>query len=557
MLEESGSRGHLEDGVVFDSDNNIDEPIKGQDCFDVQNEIANIHDGGPRGKFNKFLNLDNLDKETFLQLFEKVLKMQRRSMQVNELFKIAKKFDLLDKDIVNRFIDYGIDTGSQVVANLEAVKGLDVELIVTLINNTSNSEEMFDKLKVMEGFADMVPELIRTGGAEFIVEHLDEIEEIVSINHQAIALQIIEDGKGSVVLNNIKKFKGIDYTVANALIDQNVFAKYSDGEMDMYNILISNIQIFSGLDHKKFVLKLIESGQSARYSVARDIHFFEGLDNNDILIKLFESDVNLDALNYFIDYKGFGIEKKEDLIQILKNYPDSNISRAINNLNIEDSTGFESLILEESEYFEWLHKKGLNFLDKEDISNIKEFNLSLLEGHSIKEGGLDIANLDSKTEDNFKMIYEKLCEQFSKDEDINELWDDRENIAGPFERGSEHFGYLKMFEYISRPGLSRHDALHNFDKILECLKTSDLDPHVFYNQILSQVIKDSARYEGGTAHHEMNSVSSNIRHDVESVFLEARKYSEINKLQKLIDEMGSVRGCPITPILTIFLKFFC
>lgn len=117
-------------------------------------------------------------------------------------------------------------------------------------------------------------------------------------------------------------------------------------------------------------------------------------------------------------------------------------------------------------------------------------------------------------------------------------WQDVRNISGPFEVGAKEFGYKKMFDYIYREGLSRHDALHNFNKIIEVANISSLKPEEFYANILCQVNKDDSQYEQGTAHHYLNSLADNINLDFEAVIKQTKEYQDLPKLQQLLTDMN-------------------
>ena len=137
----------------------------------------------------------------------------------------------------------------------------------------------------------------------------------------------------------------------------------------------------------------------------------------------------------------------------------------------------------------------------------------------------------AEEEDKNKLIYEKLKE--------NDVWQDEQNITEPFELGAEYFGFQKMFSYLDRPGLSRHDGLHNFKRILEIANISGLEPQNFYANILDQVKKDNSQYDEGTAHHKLNSLAGSINLNFEEIISQAKQYFEIKKLQLLLDELDS------------------
>lgn len=135
-------------------------------------------------------------------------------------------------------------------------------------------------------------------------------------------------------------------------------------------------------------------------------------------------------------------------------------------------------------------------------------------------------------ENTARKIFETL-KQKAKD------WKDEQNVTGPFRSGAEYFGYQEMFKYLNRNSktFTRHDGLYNFREIVEVAKQSNLDSQEFYNNILAQVQKDDSAYEQGTAHHKLNNLVDNINLDFNETINEARKYSDIIKLQALLDDL--------------------
>jgi hypothetical protein len=135
-------------------------------------------------------------------------------------------------------------------------------------------------------------------------------------------------------------------------------------------------------------------------------------------------------------------------------------------------------------------------------------------------------------------------EQFSKNlfEQIKgkEAWSDEQNISGPFNVGAEHFGYKKMFEYLNREGLTLHDGLHNFRKIIKMSDVSGLSADQFYAQILKQVMDDGTSYEEGTAQNKLNSVANNVNLDFDKVLKQIEQYKDIKKLKDLGDLLQDV-----------------
>jgi transposase-like protein len=315
--------------------------------------------------------------------------------------------------------------------------------------------------------------------------HYDQLLEIPVKFHKEIALKLIESQRGYYVAENIEKFEGLDHKeIALKLIEA------GEGEY-----VARNLQKFEGLDHKEIALKLIESGKG--YSVAENLQKFEGLDK-EIALKLIEFGEGVSVAKNIEKFEG--LDHKEIALKL-----------------IESQRGY--YVAENIEKFEGLDKEKIEIYQKKYQLTIDESIYCLY----VRENG----ELEKNEETNeFFIIYQRL-----KGKHPN--WKDEENILGPFEEGANIFGYQKMFEYLSRSDLSRHDGLHNFSQIISMMQASELKLQEFYSKILNQVKMDDAEYYEGTAHHHLNSLANNINFNFQKVFEEAQKYPDIKKLQEL------------------------
>lgn len=138
--------------------------------------------------------------------------------------------------------------------------------------------------------------------------------------------------------------------------------------------------------------------------------------------------------------------------------------------------------------------------------------------------------------DNGSINYHQVFEVFS--EDMPE-WQNQENAAGPFRRGAEIFGYEKMFQFVRRVDVSRHDQLYAFDNIVAVFEISGLPSEAFFGQILNQVVLDTATYGNGKSYHELNSICQRMP-ELNGTFFEelkekTKRYGNIKNLQVLGD----------------------
>lgn len=175
---------------------------------------------------------------------------------------------------------------------------------------------------------------------------------------------------------------------------------------------------------------------------------------------------------------------------------------------------------------------GEEFFDKscdELFSNAKELNVFPSEYYFIKDDiqKLKVMGVEARSE----YIFDKL-------KGNHENWTDEQNILIPFRTGSEIFGFSKMFEYINRANISKHDSLHNFLKVIDIYNKSELSSNEFFNNILMQVKNDTSTYNEGTSYHKLNSIVNTINIDFEATIKNAKEYG-LPTLDKLLEEIQS------------------
>ncbi|MBI2630592.1 hypothetical protein HYW73_00005, partial [Candidatus Nomurabacteria bacterium] len=113
-------------------------------------------------------------------------------------------------------------------------------------------------------------------------------------------------------------------------------------------------------------------------------------------------------------------------------------------------------------------------------------------------------------------------------------------IADFLKLGVERFGSETMLQYMNRPDLSRHDALYFIPTILKLQEQSGLTPAQFGSNILLQVAKDGALYEGNSAHHFFATVSTALeKTSPQEIIQKIQKYSNVETLQELAKDVES------------------
>lgn len=122
--------------------------------------------------------------------------------------------------------------------------------------------------------------------------------------------------------------------------------------------------------------------------------------------------------------------------------------------------------------------------------------------------------------------------------ELGRLLETEPNIELMLNLGVRQFGADAMLRYMNRPDLSRHDALHFMVDILHVQENSGLTADAFAQNILLQVAKDGAKYDGLTAHHHFATVIDSLKDTTPAeVFAKAKQFSSVKALQKLVNDL--------------------
>ena len=326
------------------------------------------------------------------------------------------------------------------------------------------------------------------------------------------------------------------------------------GEEKFFQMIKSNVE-----DHlKNYRLSTaVEMIKSFNLEVLFQTPEFVSI-TKDIIIKSFQKQFysSINFSNLLILIEDFKLPDKEILNILGEN--DNLLDTMCAYLDITTLKELCNYTKEYGKYLDWLKKNNLIWqFTLDEIKQAQQLNFNLFETHVLgKEELAKMTKTNSASEEKPFAIIGKLFKKSEKKESPNERdkktfekfssaganmelpdWQDKINITTPFQNGAEIFGYDKMFTYCSKPNLSRHDALHNFDKILLVFQSSGLSANIFFNNILSQVNKDGASYESGTANHELNNIANNINLDFQATIERAQQYTDITKLQQLLTEL--------------------
>lgn len=224
-------------------------------------------------------------------------------------------------------------------------------------------------------------------------------------------------------------------------------------------------------------------------------------------------------------------------ISLLRNRLPIYIQSVVDSSGISDLYEFIEFVEKNYEYVVRLAKTPdkPSVLDDVDVSSLSKIHLTLWEAETVKRFGVNL--LDIKNDDDFEKILSILV---TMDE-----WNDAEVILNPFIEGAKTFGYKRLFEFMDRDGLTRHDALHAFPKVLELYRSSSLSAEAFFNNVLRQVSMDNAQYDSGTPHHELNAIAntfnlnfSEMEHILSDLPID-EEYQEISKLLRDPQQMFS------------------
>ncbi len=362
----------------------------------------------------------------------------------------------------------------------------------------------------------IVIDLLRTKGIKETIELINRFhvnEEIVSdAAKEVIAWALSNDLRRDFVQEIIDTFHLNEETILDAVVQ--AISKISVASRMIYNA-ISIIEKYNISD------EMIASSKIQQYAKEGMVNrFSEGNFDAGILIK--------DKFNVSEELV---IEAaKEGMIRCLLLYIDK-ASKIKEEFNVVLSKGDLDYCIEKS-YFKSIDN-GHGFFSKDCdyiFDDAKNLNLLPSELYFIKDDLDKIRTMGSEVKSQY--IFDKLKRK-------HENWIDEQNILIPFETGAKIFGYSKMFNYIERPNISKHDALHNFLKIIDLYNVSGLSANEFYNNILKQIKDDTAVYEIGSSYHVLNSISRNINSNLEETLSQAKEYG-LPTLDKLLKEIRSV-----------------
>ena len=519
--------------------------------------------------FDQFNDLDQADQEEItIKLIE--------ARESDTIKRNLDNFKYLNKKIALKFIEVG--EGEIVLKNLDNFVDIDREVIIKLLAVVYDCdlEDFLDRFPDLVFDKELALVLINCRKPHYVAGHfwrfkdLDPVEisnklfelnygyyvlvnlnQFNGLNHTEVALKLLEAGEVDNVEEYFDQFEDLSKTVALKLIQLRKVYLVTDYIRTFYDLdgevalaiieaggvetIIENFYQFKDLD-QKVALRLIEERLGG--FVLDHLDEFNDLDYTELVIGFLEMRENELLLDNIDKFKDMGKKAALKFIELGWSY------WVMNNLDkfkdLDKEVAFSLIEAGSSSDFTVDNLERFQGLTKEELSNFFKEAGEL----GLKAGEYYIFHTDEAKkerlkefkdeEEKYEYIYSQLIE--------TNKWSDERNIIKPFESGAQAFGYRKMFEYLNRKGLTRHDGLHNFQAIFKMLEASGLKPQEFFNNILIQVVKDDSDYgDLNNAHIKLNTIASNVNFSlVEAVKVmeKAKEYPDVQKLQELVQDLS-------------------
>ncbi|MBU1445997.1 hypothetical protein KKD70_01905 [Patescibacteria group bacterium] len=272
----------IEDGYVYEVENNLDS-FEG-----LSNQVAvKLIQYSDKWRFASNLKrFKGLSCDIALELI--------KAGEAEFVGRYLDRFKNLDQEVALKLIEAGF--GFDVVNNIGKFIELDTDYIFEKVNEKSHK-----KLEYLEGSRDLNKEkalsLINDEEAWYVARNLIKFRGL----DEEIALKLIDVGFGYDVLRNLDKFEGFD---------TKVLLKWIETGAKWY--FFTNFEKLPYLDHKKFVLKLIEVGD-VKY-VTQNLYKVNGLDK-EVALELIKAGESTSVARYLDRFKYVDNEVAEKLIK--------------------------------------------------------------------------------------------------------------------------------------------------------------------------------------------------------------------------------------------------
>ena len=436
---------------------------------------------------------------------EFLIKIGLGDLVASDLYKFN---ELNNKDMIMRLMNLGF--GSDLGRDIDKLNELDKEVAIKFIK-TGNIHWFKNNIEYFTGLDSEVALLLIANKELSCVNNNAKL--FSGLNDKVIEA-LVSDGYWKETGENLKYYSGLSQKSAQILVDS-IAAKYVANNPGSFNVkhsilakilimagrgqeLLENINKYNSSDHLEIVKMLIKNKKLI--DVKDNIEKISNLDEETAIIIIKSGDSGC-VLNNLDKFPGLKFDRilpflKDKYISIGK----SAIDGFADKMNVK--TGSE--LVDNSNLAYYSEKKIVKDNERELIN---------------ESGGLD-----------YKKVYESLIDTY--------VWKDASNVKGPMERGAEIFGYEKMFSYINRIDVSRHDQLYFFDSVIKMFDrykkihstdnsmTEQKLVNMFFSNILQQVRMDNSVE---SSYSVLSSISNHIDSSDEG-FEKYRK--QLTKLKK-------------------------
>ena len=86
--------------------------------------------------------------------------------------------------------------------------------------------------------------------------------------------------------------------------------------------------------------------------------------------------------------------------------------------------------------------------------------------------------------------------------------------------------------------ITRHDAMHAFERIIDLYNSSELNADQFWGNILNQVRIDDSIYDDGSSQHHLNTIAQTFDLDIVGTIEGAREFPDLPLMQEFVAQFN-------------------
>lgn len=207
------------------------------------------------------------------------------------------------------------------------------------------------------------------------------------------------------------------------------------------------------------------------------------------------------------------------------------VSTLIGNYKFTSISDLRKFMTDHEEFVSYISssKAETVLMNKKNANRCRDIGLSLLEGELLLRNGMQLKGIH-------------YAKAFSILKNMHPKWkEDKEGIYTNLIAAGKMFGAERMMKYISRPTISRHDALIHMKEIMRLARKArkqGVSYEQFYQQILLQIREDIANYPEGNSYLVLNSIAPIlIKKDFNRVLASSKKYTLLPQIHKLLRKL--------------------